>query len=243
MVRPDSPTLPRSRGLLLHLRGHVLFFDEKPASQHEASAGARLLFIVVVLEAIRLGVVRWFYPLVPLLILVPLLLGCALLSVRFVAGLKLSQIGLHPWHKWTATEKSYFVQLLVIANVVFPLVLAARLQTILAQPSALRTVVNVFVPYFFFGFYQEVVYRGILQSELVRRWGAFIGILAGNVLYTFGPLHWHYFSPLALPMFASIFAIGLFFGVLFRRSGNLWIVAVIHGIGNAYIVGSLGPTR
>ena len=34
-----------------------------------------------------------------------------------------------------------------------------------------------------------------------------------------------------------------FFGVLFRRSGNLWIVAVIHGIGNAYIVGSLSSAR
>ena len=40
-------------------------------------------------------------------------------------------------------------------------------------------------------------------------------------------------------MFGAIFAIGLFFGVLFRRSGNVWIVAVIDGIGNAYIVGSL----
>lgn len=34
-----------------------------------------------------------------------------------------------------------------------------------------------------------------------------------------------------------------FFGTLFRRSGNLWIVAIIHGIGNAYIVGSLGAAR
>jgi membrane protease YdiL (CAAX protease family) len=35
----------------------------------------------------------------------------------------------------------------------------------------------------------------------------------------------------------------LFFGVLFNRSGNLWIVAVIHGIGNAYIVTSLASGR
>jgi membrane protease YdiL (CAAX protease family) len=40
-------------------------------------------------------------------------------------------------------------------------------------------------------------------------------------------------------MFAAVFAIGLFFGILFRRSGNLWMVAVIHGIGNAYIITSL----
>jgi len=246
MITPDSPALPRSRRLLVHVRGHVLLFDPKPASQYDVSAGTRLLFIVVVLEAARLGLVKLFYPTVPLLILIPLLLGCALLLVRMGAGLRLSQIGLRPWHEWTATEKSYFVQLLVIVNVIFSLVFAARLQRILGQPSVLRVVTTVFVPYLFFGFYQEVVYRGMLQSELVRRWGAFIGILASNILYTFGPLHWYYFFSrvsLAVPMFASIFAIGLFFGVLFRRSGNLWIVAVMHGIGNAYIVGSLGPIR
>jgi len=232
--------------MLVHLRGHVLLFDDKPACQYDASTGTRLLFIVVLLEAVRLAAVKWFHPLVPLLILVPFLLGCALLSVRFGAGLTLSQIGLYPWREWTAVEKSYFVQLVIIANIVFPFVFATRLRAILDQPSALRTMATIFVPYLLFGFYQEVVYRGMLQSELVRRWGAFIGILASNILYTFGPLHSYYFSSrvsLAVPMFAAIFAIGLFFGILFRRSRNLWIVAVIHGIGNAYIVGSLGPTR
>jgi membrane protease YdiL (CAAX protease family) len=242
MVEPDSLATPKPDGVLVHLRGHVLLFDPKPTPQYEASAGLRLLFVAVVLEAIRIGIVRWFYPKVPLLVLVPLLLACALLAVRFGAGVRLSQIGLKPWHQWSATEKSYFFQLLIIANVVFPLLLAAPLRRIFAHAPAVETIANVFVPYLFFGFYQEVVYRGILQSELVRRWGAVIGILASNILYTFGPLHSYYFSSrasLALPMFASIFAIGLFFGVLFRRSGNLWIVAIIHGIGNAYIVGSL----
>ena len=200
--------------------------------------------IAIGVEAVRLVAVRWLHP--PLPILVLLLLAGALLLVRFAAGLKLSQIGLYPWYEWHPVEKSYFVQLLIIANVVFPLVFADRLRLILAQTSILTTVWNVFVTYLFFGFYQEIVYRGILQSELVRRWGAFIGILIANVFYTFGPLHWYYFSSrssVAVPMFASIFLIGLFFGILFRRSGNLWIVAVIHGIGNAYIVGSLSPAR
>jgi membrane protease YdiL (CAAX protease family) len=136
--------------------------------------------------------------------------------------------------------------LLIIANIVFPLVFGPRLQAMFAQHFALEAVANIFIPYFFFGFYQEVVYRGILQSALVCRCGVLIGILATNVLYTFGPLHWNYFSSpvsLAVPMFASIFAIGLFFGVLFKRSGNLWIVAVIHGIGNAYIVSGLASAR
>jgi membrane protease YdiL (CAAX protease family) len=172
-----------------------------------------------------------------------LFLTVALLAVRYLARVKLSEIGFHPWREWTATEKSYFIQLLVIANVVFPLVFATRLKMVLGQPNALWTVVDVFVPYLFYGFYQELAYRGMIQTELVRRWGAFAGILVANLLYTFGPLHWNYFSPIKVAMFAAIFAIGLFFGILFRRSGNLWIVGIIHGIGNAYIVGSFAPAR
>ena len=204
------------------------------------------MLIAIAVEALRLIAVRWLRPALPLWVLVPLFLVCALGLIRFAARLELSQIGLYPWSEWSPVEKSYFVQLLVIANVIFPLVFARQLRAILAQPLVFATVWNVFVPYLFFGFYQEVVYRGLLQSEFVRRWGAPAGMLIANVLYTLGPLHWHYFAAqasFAVPMFASIFAIGLFFGVLFWRSGNLWIVAVIHGIGNAYIVVSLSTVR
>jgi len=246
MARSDIPVPQGWRGLAVHARGHFLLFDPRSAPHWNAATGARLLLIAVGIEAIRLVAVRWFHPTVPLLILVLLLLAGVLGLVRFAARLKLSQIGLYRWSAWSAVEKSYFVQLLVIANVVFPLVFASRLRLILAQPSVVATVWSAFVPYLFFGFYQEVVYRGILQSEFVRRWGTLAGILTANVFYTFGPLHWYYFAAhgsLAVPMFAAIFAIGLFFGVLFWRSGNLWIVAVIHGIGNAYIVGSLSAAR
>jgi len=57
-------------------------------------------------------------------------------------------------------------------------------------------------------------------------------------LFTFGPLHFYHFSTGSpLPMFAGIFTIGLFFSALYWRSGNLWLVAVLHGLGDAYIDG------
>src|SRR6266566_1624074 len=40
------------------------------------------------------------------------------------------------------------------------------------------------------------------------------------------------------PHIRGHFAIGLFFSVLFWRSGNLWMVAIFHGIGNSYIDGT-----
>ena len=240
MANSVSSGSPKSEGFLVHLRGHVLLFDQRPVPAYNGSVGLRLLAIAIVIEAFRLAIVKGVHAPVPLVILTPLFLVCALLLVRFVAGLRFRQIGLYPWRDWTPVEKSYFIQLLVLANAIFAFVFASRLRLILAQPAALSIIWNGFVPYLFFGFYQEVVYRGMVQSELVRRWGAFAGILIANILYTFGPLHWNYFwSRSAVPLFAAIFAIGLFFGVLYRRSGNLWMVAVMHGIGNAYIVGSL----
>jgi membrane protease YdiL (CAAX protease family) len=227
-----------------HLRGHLLLFDRRPAAAHFANTGVRLLLAGSFVEAVRLAAVRWLYPGIPLWLLMPALLGLCLLAVPGIAGVKLSQLGFRPWRHWTATEKSYFCQVVVIANVVFPIVLAAPLRSRVAQAGIAWSLWNVFVPYLFFGFYQELVYRGMVQLEAVRRWGAPIGIFVANLLYTFGPLHWYYFaSPasLAVPMFASIFAIGLFFGVLYERSGNLWMVAVFHAIGNAYIVWSMGP--
>jgi membrane protease YdiL (CAAX protease family) len=227
-----------------HLRGHLLLFDRKTAPAHSRSTGVRLLVAAGFVEAVRLAVLRWLYPGIPLWPLLPGLLGLALLAVRGVAGVTLSQLGLRPWRDWTATEKSYFCQVIVLANLIFPIVLAAPLRDRVAQPGLAWSLWSVFVPYLFFGFYQELVYRGMVQREVVRRWGAPIGIVVANVLYTFGPLHWSYFASrasLAVPMFASIFVIGLFFGVLYERSGNLWMVAVFHAIGNACIVWSAGP--
>ncbi len=226
-----------------HLRGHLLQFDQRPTAGHEASAGDRLLLTALALEIVRLAAVTWLRPSAPLWLLLTLLLGLALLAVPALPGLKWSRIGFHRWREWTRTEKSYFLQVVVMANVLFPLVLTVPLGNRLAESGAAAMLSGVFLPYLIFGIYQEVIYRGMVQLELGRRWGAPAGILAANLLYTFGPLHWNHFSsplPLAAPMFGSIFAVGLLFGLIYSRSGNLWIVTVFHAIGNAYIVAGSG---
>jgi membrane protease YdiL (CAAX protease family) len=228
-----------------HLRGHLLLFDPRPEPALGARAGLRLLLAALLLEAARLAAVR-LYPGIPLWLLLPALLALGLWAVRGIGGVTLSQLGFRRWAEWSTTEKSYFVQVVALANLIFPLVLAAPLASRIARTGLAWGLGNVFVPYLFFGFYQELVYRGMVQGELVRRWGAPTGILVANALYAFGPLHWYYFASrasLAAPMFASIFLIGLFFGVLYRRSGNLWLVAVFHALGNAYLVWGLGSLR
>jgi membrane protease YdiL (CAAX protease family) len=232
-------------GWSAHLRGHLLQFGGIPAPTHTARAGVRLVVLAGVLEVVRLGATT-LVPGIPLWLMTPLLLGLALALVRPVAELPLSQIGLRPWREWSVVEQSYSLQVVVLACVVFPIVLGSPFVPRGSQPGGSWRLWHVFVPYLFFGFYQELTYRGMIQLELVRRWGSMAGILAANALYTFGPLHWGYVgSPpsVAAPMFAAIFAVGMFFGFLYRRSGNLWIVGVFHALGNAYIVSSIGPAR
>src|SRR6476620_7495342 len=119
MATSDVQTPVKRDGLGIHLRGHFLLFDKTPESRFDAAIGARLLLIAIGVEALRLLVVAWLRPAVRLWVLVQLLLTLALLLVLFVARLKLSQIGLYRWREWHPSEKSYFIQLLVLANVVF----------------------------------------------------------------------------------------------------------------------------
>ena len=234
-----------------HLRGHFFLFGNRRSPAYDSSAGLRLLLIFILLEGVigpRLSLFSLTgLPLPPAWLRVPALLVLAMVLVRFFAGLRLAQIGLYPWRNWNVTEESYFIQVLVIANVVFGILFADRLRMILADPGSWwRPAAIVVFTNFLWGFHQELVYRGILQTELVRRWGSLLGILVSNLLFTFGPLHFYHFSGrvpwLALPVFTGIFLTGLFFGVLFRRSGNLAIVCVLHGLGNCYIdgLGTLG---
>jgi membrane protease YdiL (CAAX protease family) len=238
--RISSPT--RTGGLMAHLKGHALLFDSRTLVPFPSSAGVRLLLIFLLLEGLigpRLSLLSWLgLPRPPLWLQAPLLLGLGLILVRLLAGLKLSRIGLLPWRLWSTTEKSYFLQVIVLATVALSAISAQRLQTIANDPTLRSQVGIVVITYLIWGFYQEVVYRGILQTELQRRWGPWPAILAANVLFTFGPLHFYHWAGHApLPMFAAIFTIGLFFGALFWRSGNLWIVGVFHGIGDVFLTG------
>jgi membrane protease YdiL (CAAX protease family) len=233
--------LPAGR-LSPHLRGHFLLFDRKSVPPIDSAAFTRLLLIYLFLEVVigpRLWILTWLHlPLPPSWVRVPFLVALALVAVRYLARLKLSQIGLYRWREWTTTERSYFLQTVCLGNVVFITIFAHRLALITVDQSLWGRAFLVVLTQFAWGFYQELVYRGILQTALVGRLGPVAGILIANTLFTFGPLHFYHFAGRTpLPMFIGIFAIGLFFSVLFRRSGNLWIVGALHGIGDAYIDG------
>src|SRR5213593_455699 len=96
-----------------HLRGHVFLFEAKSPPTYDSSAGLRLLLIFLLLEGVigpRLSLLG--------LLRVPILLGIALILVRFFGRLRLREVGLYPWRDWSLIEKSYFLQVVLIANTI-----------------------------------------------------------------------------------------------------------------------------
>lgn len=223
--------------LATHAKAHLLMFEPRVMEGYSAAAGLRLLAVFVVLEAI-VGP-RRAPPAV--------MLAVALIAIRYAGGVPLSRIGLYGWRRWTTSEKSYFVQVVPLALVIFGTISGSRLRALAGDSTLWAPAALMASWYLAWGFYQEVMYRGVLQTELVRRFGPWLGIPIANVAFTFGPLHFYYWSTYQAPtiygLFAAVFAIGLFFGVLFHRSGNLFIVGTLHGVGDVFLTGLPPLTR
>ena len=240
----DLPVAPATWAARLspHLRGHLFSFDQRSLKPCTPATATRLVLVFVLLEGFlgpRLSLLGWFrLAAPPVWIRVPALLALALFLVRVVGRTQLSTIGFRRWREWGKTERSYFIQVIFIAHVVFFFIAAHRLRVIVGDHRLWGRACVMVPTQLAWGIYQEVMYRGILQTSLAARWRPLGAILVANAAFTFGPLHFYHFaSASALPMFVGIFAIGLFFSVLFWRSANLWMVGVLHGLGNVYMDG------
>ncbi len=225
------------------LRGHFLLFERSERPAYSPATGLRLLAVFLILEFVmgpRFGLLSWLgVALPPPGLRVTLLLATALLAVRLGAKASFSDIGFLAWRKWTATERLYFAQVVLLAMGAF---VALHFRQIQRLPGGWLAAAGIVAVELLWGFYQEVNYRGILQTELTRRLGSTWGPLAANVVFTFGPLHFYHFTA-ARPwsstaaILAATFGIGLIFAFIFHRTRNVWLVGVMHGIGNAFVNG------
>ncbi len=236
-------------------RGHLFLFDQPQAPTFSSQQGTRLvlvfLFSEVIVRPLFAAGARWlmiadrsWWSLLQISLLTVLVCW---LVINF-ARVRLSQLGLYSWLRWSRTEKFYLLQIVLLSIVVFSFFTSASLKVLWARPNLWAIGLFIFVQQMIWGFYQELLYRGVLQTELVRRRGTATGILVSNLVFTFGPLHAYHFlaaqkNPSHLWIFAAIFSIGLLFAILFKRSGNLWIVGVMHGLGDWFIDGLARVSR
>ena len=223
------------------IAAHTLRFERPDRGSYDAAAGNRLLLAFALLglllqpalratAAATFAGARWAGPAV-----VVALLLAVVLAMRFLVRLGGGAIGLHRWKSWTPREQIYLWTVVPLAATAFGIVFREHF-TRLAEARGWVDLLLLTVPTgLLWGMVQEFIYRGFLQTELVRRLGGVPGVLLTNLVFTFGPLHFRYFGfgtdggP-SWGMFAAIFGIGLLFGTLYRRSGNLWNPALMHGL-------------
>ena len=223
-------------------KGHLLLFDTPRRPDYSDLTGNRLLWVFLIVgffgrdaarslgNSVGIGDARWFS-----LVLILMLTATLLAALFGFARVRFEQLGLRPWSAWSWTERAYAIQVFPAVTLVFGLLFSARLGELWAGRSTAEIVFFSSLPAFLWGFYQEFAYRGLLQTEIVRRTGPIIGILISNSIFAFGPLHFYHFrlaqgDPSHLWIFVAIFGIGLFFSALFHRSGNLWITGIMHGM-------------
>jgi membrane protease YdiL (CAAX protease family) len=231
----------RLRSLLADsMRAHALKFATPLAPVYGDAVGIRVLLAFV---ALGIGI---FYALrfaadaagvrglpVANLGFVLALLAAFVVAQRVFVGTPMTDVGLRRFADWTRLERLYFFQVVPLAAVVFAIVFRERLLGLLEQHGLAGFLLFSVLTGLAWGMVQEFFYRGWLQTELTRRFGAAIGLLAANAVFTLGPLHLNYLvepDGVRWGALAAVFGIGLFFGIVYHRSGNLWIPAVLHGL-------------
>jgi hypothetical protein len=222
------------------IRAHTLRFGTPLAPAYGDAAGMRMLvaFLIVgvgLFFALRLAAGAMGVRGLPAtnLAFVIVLAVLFLLAQRWFVGAPMAGIGLRRYADWTRRERLYIFQVVPLAIAAFSIVFGAHLLALMELHGVAGFLLFSVLTGLLWGMVQEFLYRGWLQTELTRRFGALAGLLLANVAFTFGPLHLDYLLGAAGVRWgglAAVFGIGLFFGIVYWRSGNLRIPAVLHGL-------------
>lgn len=226
--------------LMDSVRAHALRFERPLAPTYGSGTGVRVLvaFLVVavgVYYGLRIALVAASVIGTPAASLgfVVLLTLAFFAMQRWYVRAPMADIGLRPLAAWKRRERLYLLQVVPTASIVFAFVFRDHLMALLEFHGIMGFALFSVATGLIWGAVQEFLYRGWLQSELTRRFGPLIGLLAANVVFTFGPLHLNYLTDpdgVRWAGLGAVFGIGLIFGFIYRRSGNLWIPAVLHGL-------------
>jgi hypothetical protein len=218
----------------------VLYFNKKVKPIYTSEQGRDMLMVAIVFEIIRVAITFYknnlgYQDLLSTGITALVLLGLVF-GVTKMLGIKLKDVGLRNLSHWNTYEKLYFVLIVPFGFILFYYFTKDKFTASLQENGWVMMIVTL-IFYISWGFYQECIYRGFIQTELTRRFGGVTAILLANIIFTIGPLHFYQLYQGKFLLIGATFLIGLIFGILYHRSYNLWIVGILHGIGNWFLVG------
>ena len=101
--------------------------------------------------------------------------------------------------------------------------LKAEIEEKIQPIFANSTIIDLAVIAFLAGTGEELFFRGWLQGALTSKFEAWVGILITSAIFGFA----HYLST-SYAIYACL--TGLYLGIIYQASGNLYIVMVIHAV-------------
>ncbi|MFO8010130.1 MAG: CPBP family intramembrane glutamic endopeptidase [Dehalococcoidia bacterium] len=226
LVTYEEPTV----GMLLHavimfvLFAHAAFvepFDRDMANLLMSIGIAPLIRIVSLSAPLSdFNYIHWF-----LILSIPLF--AAILVLRKLQGLNERALGLTiswrilPWE-------------LLIALTGFPLGIAefyiSRPGPLLSEITLQSMIAPVLIMIVCTGLIEEIIFRGFVQHNANRVFGAWIGIPVTSIL--FGLLH---IGNMNLGSVLFAFGVGLMYSLWVRRTGSIFGVSLSHGILNSML--------
>ena len=84
---------------------------------------------------------------------------------------------------------------------------------------------------FFVAMGEEILFRALVQNDLVRALGWKQGIILASLLFAVMHLTWR-----SIPELVFVFFVGLLLGYVYHRTKSLTAPIVMHGIGNTFLV-------
>lgn len=201
--------------------------------------GRDMLIVAVVFEVFRLAITFYknnlgYENILSTGITGVVLLGLVFLVTKFLR-IKLKDVGLKKLSLWNRYEIVFFILIIPLIILILYYFTKNKFTTSL-QENGWSMMVVTFIFYLCWGFYQEWIYRGFIQTEFTRRYNAATAIILATILFTLG-IHFYQLYQGNYTTFAAIFLTGLAFGILYYRWYNLWIAGVLHGIGNWFLMG------
>lgn len=219
----------------------LLFFDNRVKPSYHFHKGKFLLITAISFEVLRTAFSQFrnnnilqnayatgFIAVVLLFLLI--------IVTKYILRIDFKNIGLKALKLWNLYEKTYLLIIAPSGIFIFYFLTQSQFHNALFEKGWTGLFIS-FIIFQSWGFYQEWIYRGFIQTELTRRFHAIIAIFISNLLFTLGPLHFQQFFIGDYTLIAATFMIGLIFGIIYHRSYNLFIPGFLHGIGTWFLVG------
>jgi uncharacterized protein len=101
-------------------------------------------------------------------------------------------------------------------------------KSLLKMPTIWHLLANLLIVAVIPAFGEELLFRGILQQQLMRRMAPWAAIIATGMIFSFIHFQFDGFLPRTL--------LGMMLGWLYWRTGNIWVPIIVHFLNNGIVI-------